>query len=202
MLVPCGKETGNLFPFDRPKVDEKKQVDRSKMSTQVRKLVDACILSGKNEGLALQKFLRKHKLSYVETDSENHHCFYQALRTSIHPLFSRSLFKHNCTKTEILSDTDQYTAVHLKYQILTTMMDFYQKSEFFEEIMKEVEVVEASFMSMIFHFLLHDAWADLKMALFVHHMFSVNISIVCLYDPEYPDIRHFGPHDSVEDATS
>ena len=223
MLIWGGKDIGKVIPPDRPNLSggggggqaNQTHVEETPieiMTPSMQEMVAKCILSGKKEASALQRFLTTNDLVYVETDSTNDHCFYEAARIALQHLIHPSLIEvveiesldeasSVQTQSKVLkSRTNDYTALNLKYHILMTMMTLFSEKRPPKDLMNEMKLLDGSFLSTIFHFLLWDAWGDVRMGAFLHKMFRVNVTIACFGNQHLKRMNHFGPHTSTKQA--
>ena len=70
----------------------------------------------------MEKILFEKSRVYIKTPDKNHHCFYQAVLTSLHQYISD------------LEGFYKYTTVHLKYQMLIHLIENLPNTELMKQI--------------------------------------------------------------------
>ena len=89
------------------------------------KMSKECLLRCQHNGEVLDKILFEKSRVYIKTPDKNHHCFYQAVLTSLH---------------EYISDLEgfhKYTAVHLKYQMLIHLIENAHNTKLMKQIFNQ-----------------------------------------------------------------
>ena len=81
-----------------------------------------CLLRCEQDGKNLDKILYDKSRVYIKTHDQNHHCFYQAVLTSLH-----QYIKH-------LEGFNKYTTVHRKYQMLLHLLNNIQNRKLMKKI--------------------------------------------------------------------
>ena len=167
--------------------DAEYQKKLNKLTPSMRKIVTECVLQNQAEGYALQSFMEKHKLEYIKTDDSNSHCFYEALLTCMTQFLTQDVM-------------ESWTAVHLKYDLFRFILSVYPRVDIVDSLLAEVTLLNGSFISFIFQYLLCDSWADVRLGKAFANMMGLKLTILTLAVPDKPSYFHYGGHLDVEDA--
>ena len=89
---------------------------------QYNKTSKECLLRCRQDGEVMEKILFEKSRVYIKTPDKNHHCFYQAVLTSLHQYISDPEGFH------------KYTAVHLKDQMLIHLIENLPNTELMTQI--------------------------------------------------------------------
>ena len=124
---------------------------------------------------------------YIKTPDKNHHCFYQTFLTSLHQYISD------------LEGFHKYTAVHLKYQMLTHLIENLPNTELMKQIFDqawyEIMCLQACPKTWILKFLQTKEWGDAKSMLgLIAHMWKIKITLINYMGHDVEFIV-FGPYE-------
>ena len=113
-----------------------------------------CLLRCEQDGENLDKILYDKSRVHIKTHDQNHHCFYQAVPTSLH-----QYIKH-------LEGFNKYTTVHLKYQMLLHLLSNIQNTKLMKKIFGhawfEIIFLRTCPKAWILKFLQTKQWWDAK----------------------------------------
>ena len=144
------------------------------------KMSKECLLRCQQDGEAIDKILFEKSRVYIKTPNKNHHCFYQAVLTSLH---------------EYISDLEgfhKYTTVHLKYQMLIHLIENLHNiklmKQIFDQAWYEIMCLHACPKAWILKFLYTKEWGDAKFILgLIANTWKIKITLInyLRYDVEF-----------------
>ena len=119
-----------------------------------------CLLRCRQYGEVMEKILFEKSRVFIKTPDKNHHCFYQAVLTSLHQYISD------------LEGFHKYTAVHLKYQMLIHLIENLPNTELMKQIFDQawykIMCFHACLKAWILKFLHTKEWGDAKSMLGIY----------------------------------
>ena len=189
------------IPFEDDKLGKDVMIDEDipyevdKKKYKMDQMAKDCYLRSKQESTNLRNILKRQcrNYKYVKTPIDHGLCLYESILISAHEWLNQ------------LPNFENYTSVHLKYDILMFIINNFDNTQLLSEIMigaiSEVMLHGVSLKAWILYYLHSEQWRDYTTLLeIICHMCRINFTVINFSGNLDSHLLLFGTHSDSKDA--